>query len=340
MNCTDYEMLILDQLEGMLEQVDENRLNHHLASCESCQQFHASMVQQGDLFQQIPAGIVPPMSVVGSVMNRIQHQFPQHNHATQHTSNHLAQAAKTTAKIAQTLKAHLFIVLSSSVIVGAGTVATVVVLNQTHSPSTTIATPSPSAGETNTPKESDSNALTPINSTPKQSEGGAANNSETPVASDSPNPTESMRPSETPQSSDTPSPSSKPIESSTPRPSPTPSTTPAPSPSPTLMGTTHVDANIDDLSLGWKIPNLDDTKVIYIHKDGVRDATLQVEIVNTSYHPQDPNNIYMNGSGAAIRVVQFYNEQFVELEIKLKTESIKIWVDLMQSDIVHITGNN
>jgi hypothetical protein len=302
------------------------------------------MGQQDDLFQQLPLGIVPPKSVVDTVMSRIQHTLPQHPS----NGSEITQATKSIAKVIQIAKSNLFILLSSSVIVGTGAITTVVMLHNAHpstghltmpTPSELIATDDPSKSS-GSPLNTDEFHLPIIKSSENPDE---FNHSEVPLDSTSASGNESPEPSDTaspkvsnapdPSASVSPSESSSPVPSSTPNPSVTPTSTPV------ISATTSINTNITNLVLGWKIPNLEDNKLIYIHKNSKNDSTLTIDILEMSYHPQDPNNVYMNGSGAAVRVLQFYNNQFVQIEININQQWIPIWIDLGLSQ-VQITGTN
>lgn len=336
MTCIDFEMFILDQKEGLLEESDRIRLIEHLKTCTACQQFQQDIDAQDNLFQFQPQGIVPPVSVVDAVLNRIQIENPIPNHNASNSISSATKTAKTIVKLVHTVKANLFVVVTTSTIVSAAAITSFVVMNESQQPLSTVSTPeptthfiqSPVVTESDAPLDSRTELINPVQSiTPLPSN--------QPVDEQSPLPTMPV----TPMPSVVPSPTDSNTPNPSENPTPTPTASPTPTPSARPQGTTFVNADIRDLVLGWKIPNLDDTKLIYIHKQGSQEDTLKVQVVKGSYHVQDPNNIYMNGSGAPIRVVQFYDDQFIELEISYKEQRISIWVDLSNDEVVEISGN-
>ena len=328
MTCIEYEMLILDKKEGIITKEQFLLLDTHMKTCTACKQFEKDIDMQDNLFQQLPAGIVPPVSAVDAVMNRIVHDLSNTPQGTQsHSVNSAVKASKVIAKITHVVKTNLFIVISTGTIVTAGAITGYVVLNNSSEAPIPFSSPSPAYFVS--PKSSESASAQPGQVSAEPSENPTPSSGETLIPT--------LVPSYTPVNSGTPKPTEVPSEA--PTPTPTSSSTPKPSPSPSFSpsATTFVNANIEALKLAWKIPNLDDTKVIYIYKQGAQDSSITVEIANGPYHVQDPDKVYMVGTGAPIRVLQFYDDQFIQLEIEYNNQQIQIWVDL-EVQITQIYG--
>lgn len=67
--CSRCAAFIQDQLEGLLSQLDQEQLNLHLASCESCQALSRSFTVLEESLALSPA--LPPESLHQSIMLRV-----------------------------------------------------------------------------------------------------------------------------------------------------------------------------------------------------------------------------------------------------------------------------